>query len=239
VVERGATLLLGIGGLAVERVELLERGARVAHVVTADETAAACPSCGVVSTSVKGHATTRPRTSRTGGAATAGVAQAAVAVPGAGVRPGVTGQLAKPLPPVSVLGIDETRRGKPKWEQDQDSGRWRIAHDRWHTGIVDAAGTGGLLAHIDGRTAASVTQWLLAQPDAWRAGVTHVTIDLSASYAKAVADALPDAVVVADRFHLVRLANDMVTEVRQHATRQVRGRRGRKRDPNGRAGGGC
>jgi transposase len=29
----------------------------------------------------------------------------------------------------------------------------------------------------------------------------------------------------------VRLANDMVTEVRQHATRQVRGRRGRKKDP--------
>jgi hypothetical protein len=29
----------------------------------------------------------------------------------------------------------------------------------------------------------------------------------------------------------VRLANDMLTEVRQHATRDVRGRRGRKRDP--------
>lgn len=31
---------------------------------------------------------------------------------------------------------------------------------------------------------------------------THVTIDLSASYLKAVTDALPIAVVVADRFHL-------------------------------------
>ena len=29
-----------------------------------------------------------------------------------------------------------------------------------------------------------------------------MTIDLSASYLKAVSDALPDAVVVADRFHL-------------------------------------
>ncbi|WP_344089200.1 transposase, partial [Nostocoides veronense] len=58
-----------------------------------------------------------------------------------------------------------------------------------------------------------------------------VTIDLSASYLRAVTDALPNAVVVADRFHLVRLANNMVTEVRQHATRDVRGRRGRKRDP--------
>jgi transposase len=60
-VERGATLLLGIEGLAVERVELGRDGARVAHVVTDAEAAAACPSCGVVSTSVKGHALTRPR----------------------------------------------------------------------------------------------------------------------------------------------------------------------------------
>ena len=122
---------------------------------------------------------------------------------------------AAPLPPVTVLGIDETRRGKPKWGQDPDTGRWVVLADRWHTGIVDAAGTGGLLAHIDGRTAAKVAEWIAEQPDSWRAGITHVTIDLSASYLRAVSDALPHAVVVADRFHLVRLANDMLTEVRQ------------------------
>ena len=45
-VERGGpTLLLGIDGLAVEQVELVERGARVAHVVTA-EAAAVGSSCG-------------------------------------------------------------------------------------------------------------------------------------------------------------------------------------------------
>ena len=58
-----------------------------------------------------------------------------------------------------------------------------------------------------------------------------MAIDLSASYAKAVRDALPDAVLVADKFHLVALGNQMLTEVRQHATRQARGRRGRKKDP--------
>ena len=58
-----------------------------------------------------------------------------------------------------------------------------------------------------------------------------MAIDLSASYANAIRLALPHAVVVADRFHLVRLANDMLTEVRQHATRELRGRRGRARDP--------
>jgi transposase len=111
------------------------------------------------------------------------------------------------------------------------TGRWRVAHDRWHTGIIDAAGTGGLLAHVDGRTAARVTEWLLTQPDWWRVELTHVTIDLSASYLRAVTDALPDAVVVADRFHLVQLANDTLTQVRQRATRAAHGRRGRKKDP--------
>jgi hypothetical protein len=118
--------------------------------------------------------------------------------------------------------------GRSKWGQDPDTGRWFVVADRWHTGIVDAAGTGGLLGHIDGRTAAKVAEWIAEQPDSWRAGITHVTIDLSASYLRAVTDALPHAVVVADRFHLVRLANDMVTEVRQRATREVRGRRGRR-----------
>ena len=56
-------------------------------------------------------------------------------------------------------------------------------------------------------------------------------LDLSASYAKATRQALPEAVLVADRFHLVRLANDMLTQVRQEATRTGRGRRGRRHDP--------
>ncbi len=131
--------------------------------------------------------------------------------------------LAEPIPPVRVLGIDETRRGKPQWGQDQVSGRWRIVHDRWHTAVVDTQGTAGLLAHIDGRTAACVTDWLEAQPDWWREGVTRMSIDLSASYLLAVTNALPHAVVVADRFHLVALANTMLTEVRQNATRTARG----------------
>jgi len=39
----------------------------------------------------------------------------------------VRAPLAAPLPPVKVLGIDETRRGKPVWAQDPDTGRWVLA----------------------------------------------------------------------------------------------------------------
>jgi transposase len=56
-------------------------------------------------------------------------------------------------------------------------------------------------------------------------------MDLSASYAKAVREALPGAVLVADRYHLVQLANDMLTQVRQRVIRETEGRRGRKTDP--------
>ena len=139
--------------------------------------------------------------------------------------------LAAPLPVVKVLGIDETRRGKPVWTQDPDTGRWVVAHDRWHTGFVDAAGTGGLLAQVEGRSASVVSTWLLAQPAPWRQAITHVTIDLSASFAKGARDGLPDAIQVADRYHLVQLANDTTTAVRQRTVREHEGRRGRKVDP--------
>jgi transposase len=45
-------------------------------------------------------------------------------------------------------------------------------------------------------------------------------------------EALPDPVLVADRFPTVALANDMLTQVRQQRViRETQGRRGRKTDP--------
>jgi transposase len=143
----------------------------------------------------------------------------------------VDAPLAGPLPGVTVLGIDETRRGKPVWTREAGTGRWVLTHDRWHTGFVDSAGTGGLLAQVEGRSAAVVSTWLLAQPAPWREAITHVTIDLSASFAKGVRDGLPHATLVADRFHIVALANQTVTVVRQRVVREHEGRRGRKVDP--------
>lgn len=57
------TLLLGIEGLAVAAVEgdADEGEGRLVHVVIEEVGAAACPACGVLSSSVKEHVTTRPR----------------------------------------------------------------------------------------------------------------------------------------------------------------------------------
>ena len=48
-VSDGTTLLFGLPGVRVERVERCDDGARVVQVVTDEEAAAACPGCGVVS----------------------------------------------------------------------------------------------------------------------------------------------------------------------------------------------
>nr|WP_137726590.1 ISL3 family transposase [Prescottella subtropica] len=131
--------------------------------------------------------------------------------------------------PVTVLGIDETRRGKAKWEICPDTGvkSWV---DRWDTGLVDIAGNQGLLTQVNGRTAQVVIDWLTERDAGWKAQVTHVAIDMSAVYAKAVRDALPHAKLIVDRFHLVKKANDMVDTVRRRVTHTERGRRGRKSD---------
>ena len=56
-----ASRLLDLGGLAVDQIESDAFGGRVVHLVTADQTASACPVCGVLSVSLKGLACTRPR----------------------------------------------------------------------------------------------------------------------------------------------------------------------------------
>lgn len=56
------TLLFGLPGVRVQHVEQIQFGARVVHVLTAaDGSAAGCPGCGVVSTSVKGKVTPAAR----------------------------------------------------------------------------------------------------------------------------------------------------------------------------------
>lgn len=58
-----------------------------------------------------------------------------------------------------------------------------------------------------------------------------VAIDPSAAFRKALRMWLPRTAVSVDAFHLVKLGNDMLTEVRQRLTQQVHGRRGRSIDP--------
>lgn len=282
-----ATLLLGLDGVAVDRVEVDERGARLVHVVTSDPAARGCPGCGVVSSRVKERVVTHPRDVRCGDApvqlvwhkrrwvcreevcargsfterigqiparrrtterlrqaAGADVADGGRTIAQAGRDRGLSwpavhrafclyADRVLPAGPAAtgVLGIDETRRGKPVWRRDPDSGAWVLVADCWHVGFVDAAGHAGLFGQVEGRTAEAVEQWLGSQDIAWRAGIKHVAIDLCPTFRAAVRRALPDAVVVADAFHVVQLANRKLAALRRRLTFEQRGRRGRRGDP--------
>ena len=68
--------------------------------------------------------------------------------------------------------------------------------------------------------------WLAEQTPAFRDAVQVVVIDTSAPYASGIRAALPGARVAVDKWRLVALANQVVTEVRQRVTRELLGRRG-------------
>jgi len=136
--------------------------------------------------------------------------------------------------PVEVLGMDETRFGRPRWLPDgvHDDGRIRWKRtDPWETGFVDITGEQSLLGQVDGRSSAAVQAWLAARSPEFRAGIEVVVIDAHAGYAAAVRTALPGAAIAVDHFHLIMLGNKAVTAVRQRVTRELHGRRGRKIDP--------
>ena len=136
-----------------------------------------------------------------------------------------------PEPPATrVLGIDETRARTVRWVLE-DAG-WRRT-DPWLTSFVDAdpARSGPVLGLAPGRSGGCVAGWLAARTAQFRAGIEVVVIDPSAPYASGIRVALPHARIAVDKFHLVMLANQMVTGVRQRVTRELLGRRGRKADP--------
>jgi len=139
---------------------------------------------------------------------------------------------AAPLTAVRMLGLDETRARSLRWVFDQSEQRWRLSNP-WMTSFVDLDldRPGWLLGLMPGRSGATVTAWLEARDQAWRDGIEVVALDPSAPFAAAVRRLLPRATIVVDHWHLVRLANQVVTEVRQRVAREQLHRRGRKVDP--------
>jgi transposase len=95
------------------------------------------------------------------------------------------------------------------------------------------AGDQGLLGQHEGRSGAAVVTWLNERTPQFRDSVTCVVIDPAAAYASAIRTPglLPNATLVVDHFHLVKLGNDALTRVRRRVTWELHDRRGRKTDP--------
>jgi transposase len=129
---------------------------------------------------------------------------------------------------VRRLGVDEHRYRSVRYFRDREGG-WR-RYEPWMTTLVDTD-TGRVLGVVDGRDSAGVGTWLAARSQGWRNAVEVVAIDPSAAFRKALREHLPAAAVSVDAFHIVKLANDMLTQVRQRVVREHKGRRGRGIDP--------
>lgn len=130
--------------------------------------------------------------------------------------------------PVRFLGIDEHRFRTVRWFRDPDTQAWKRV-EPWMTTFVNLQ-TGQVIGIVDGRHSAAVTTWLAARSEQWRKRVEVVAMDPSATYRSAIGTALPTASISVDHWHLVRLANLMVTTVRQRVAREWLGRRGRATD---------
>ena len=129
---------------------------------------------------------------------------------------------------VRRLGIDEHRYRRVRWFRD-DQGGWRRV-EPWMSTIVNAD-CGQVLGIVDGRDSAAVGGWLAERSQVWQDRIEVVAIDPSAAFKKAITEQLPNAKISVDPFHLVQLANLMVTRVRQRLIREREQRRGRKVDP--------
>jgi transposase len=121
---------------------------------------------------------------------------------------------------VTALGLDETAFLRAS----------RSHPTLYVTGMVDAR-TGRLLDVVKNRTAAAVSTWLADRDQAWKARIDTVAIDPYQGYKRALVGHLDHATLVADHWHVIRLGNAMVDDVRRRVQQDTLGHRGRKGDP--------
>jgi transposase len=98
---------------------------------------------------------------------------------------------------VNALGLDETlfyRKG-PYHNQN------------WCTTILDTEDA-TLLDVVPDKDTKKPKNWIANQPKDWRDRVTLGTLDLAGSYRAVFRETLPNAILVADPFHLVKVRHE-------------------------------
>jgi transposase len=93
-------------------------------------------------------------------------------------------------------------------------------HHQYITVVVDHE-RGVVVWAAKGKSADTLKLFFEALGQQRRAKLESVTIDMSAAYIKAVTEAAPNATIIFDRFHVQKLANEAVDEVRRDEVREV------------------
>ncbi len=88
-----------------------------------------------------------------------------------------------------------------------------------------------LLDVVEGRSRDVLDQWLTERDTDWCEQITLATLDPAAGYRLALVEGLPNATLVVDHFHAVKLANTAIDDTRRRVQQTTLGHRGRKGDP--------
>ena len=122
--------------------------------------------------------------------------------------------------PVRQLGIDETSFLAATPDHPT----------LYATGLVDLE-RHVLIDMVEGNAAADLRRWTGNAHPGWLAGIEVVATDLAESFRAGLSPGLAHARRVADPFHVVRVGNRCVDQVRRRVQNETLGHRGRKRDP--------
>ena len=138
---------------------------------------------------------------------------------------------------ITTLGVDEHVWHHVSTKPIEDGGRG----PKELTGMVDLTkhrnSKGDLVVRarlldlVPGRSGEAYRSWLVQRGDAFRAGVEVATLDPFHGYKNAIDDQLEDARSVLDAFHVVKLASQVVDDVRRRVQQDTTGHRGRRDDP--------
>lgn len=122
--------------------------------------------------------------------------------------------------PVEQLGVDETSFLKAN----------RRHSIIYATGLVDLQRS-IVIDMVEGNAAADLRRWTRGADPGWLAGIGVVATDLAESFRAGLSPHLDHAVRVADPFHVVRIANRCLDQVRRCVQQETLAHRGRKHDP--------
>jgi transposase len=114
------------------------------------------------------------------------------------------------LEPFTTLGIDEIAL---------------LKGHRDFVAVISAQTEQGdlhVLAVLPDRLKATVLAWLLSVPQVFRERISTVCTDIWDGYISAVEEALPDATIVLDRFHVIRHCRDGVDTLRKQELRRLK-----------------
>ncbi len=118
-----------------------------------------------------------------------------------------------------AVGVDETKFNAAD----------RRRRTTWISAICDIENR-QVIDVTEGRQGPELGEWLAEQPSWWLEDVAVTVTDLHEPYRKALRTYLPNAVAVADPFHVVGVANRALDNTRRRVQQETRGHRGRKDD---------